>query len=125
MKRKTKRKDFEIRFYENLIRRRPNFTHVLMSLGEAYTRKGFHKEGLEVDKKLVKLKPEDPFVHYNFACSLSLQGDVEHALKELKIAVLLGYDDIEYILKDPDLNNLRKSEGFRPFFSKIKRIKKS
>jgi tetratricopeptide (TPR) repeat protein len=122
-KKKTKKKDLEITFYENLLKERPNFVQALASLGDAYTRKGFYREGLEVDKALAKLKPEDPTVHYNFACSLSLVGELEQAVKELKKAVLFGYDDFSYILEDPDLENVRKLPQFKDFFSKIKRLK--
>jgi tetratricopeptide (TPR) repeat protein len=120
---KRKKKDFEIKFYEGLVKERPNFFEALSLLGDAYTRKGFYKEGLEVDKRLVELKPEDPIVHYNLACSLSLVKDVEGAFKELKKAVLLGYDDFSYILKDPDLENVRKHPQFEEFFSKLKKLK--
>jgi len=122
---KKRKKDFEIKFYEGLLSKAPNFFHALASLGDAYTRKGFYQEGLEVDRKLVNMKPEDPIVHYNFSCSLSLSGDVEEAFKELKRAVLLGYDDFSYIVKDPDLENLRKHDRFNDFFNKIKQLKKS
>jgi tetratricopeptide (TPR) repeat protein len=120
---KKKKKDFEIKFYEGLLSKSPNFFNALATLGDVYTRKGFYEEGLEVDRKLVNLKPEDPVVHYNFACSLSLIGEIEEAFKELKKAVLFGYDDIAYILKDPDLGNLRKHSRFNDFFVKIKKIK--
>jgi tetratricopeptide (TPR) repeat protein len=122
---KKKKKDFEIKFYEGLLQKRPDFIDALITLGDAYTRKGFYQEGLEVDRKLAKLKPEDPIVHYNFACSLSLTEELEQAFKELKKAVLLGYDDFDYILKDSDLENLRKHPQFNDFFQKLKRIKKS
>ncbi|MDD4183326.1 MAG: hypothetical protein PHT53_05860 [Candidatus Omnitrophica bacterium] len=122
---KRKKKDFEIKFYEGLLSKNPNFFHALVTLGDAYTRKGFYEEGLEVDRKLVSLKPEDPTARYNFACSLSLMGEVEEAFKELKRAILLGYDDFSYILKDPDLENLRKHQKFSVFLSKLKKLKLS
>lgn len=122
---KQKRKDFEIKFYEGLLSKSPNFFHALVTLGDAYTRKGFYEEGLEVDRKLVNLRPDDPIARYNFACSLSLMGEVEEAFKELKKAILLGYDDFSYVLKDPDLENLRKHPNFSNFLSKLKKIKAS
>jgi len=123
VKKRSRRKDFEITFYEKLLQHRPNFVQALSCLGDAYTRKGFYKEGLEIDRKLAKLKPEDPVVHYNLACSLSLLGRLDEALEELKKAVLLGYDDFTYILKDPDLEPLRSYLPFKNFFQKLKRIK--
>ncbi len=120
---RKKRKDFEILFYEKLLEKRPNFIQALSCLGEAYTRKGFYEEGLKIDRKLVQLKPEDPIVHYNLACSLSLLGRTEEALEELKKAVLLGYDDFSYLLEDPDLENVRKLPTFLEFFRKITQMK--
>ena len=124
MKKRIRRKDFEMRFYEGLLKERPDFVQVLASLGNVYTRKGFYEEGLEVDGKLTKLKPDDPIVHYNFACSLSLVGETDKALGELKKAVLLGYDDFPYILKDPDLEKLRNHPQFDKFMAKIENLKK-
>ncbi|MEI8349338.1 MAG: hypothetical protein WCI77_04205 [Candidatus Omnitrophota bacterium] len=122
---KKRKKDFEIKFYEGLLEKKPNFVQALISLGDAYTRRGFYQEGLEVDKKLVKLKPEDPVVRYNLACSLSLTGEIDHALRELKKAIVFGYDDIPYILQDPDLDNLRKHSQFHDFFDKVHKVKKT
>ena len=118
-----KRKDFEIIFYEQLLKKSPNFVQALSCLGDAYTRSGFYDEGLRVDRRLSELKPEDPVVHYNLACSLSLTGKFESAFKELKKAVLLGYDDFCHILKDADLENVRKDVGFERFFEKIQKLK--
>ena len=119
---KKRKKDFEIKFYENLIKERPNFVQALSSLGDAYTRKGFYREGLDVDRKLVKLQPQEPVNHYNLACSLSLIGDIEQAFKELKAAILLGYNDFSYLLKDPDLENVRKHHKFKDFLTEFKKL---
>ncbi|MBN3041097.1 MAG: hypothetical protein JW867_08205 [Candidatus Omnitrophica bacterium] len=121
--RPAKRKDFEIRFYEDILKERPDCVNVLIPLGDAYTRKGFYKEGLDVDKKLAKLKPSDPTIHYNLACSLSLVGKLPEALKELKKAVLFGYDEFTYIKEDADLDSLRQLPEFKVFFAKLQRLK--
>ena len=119
---RSKRKNLEIAFYENLLKEQPDFVGALIGLGDVYTRKGYYKEGLEVDKKLVHLKPEDPVVRYNLACSLSLLGKSKEALEELKNAILLGYDEFSYILEDPDLENLRSLSEFKTFFCKLKKL---
>ena len=123
MKKKIKKKNLEIRFYEGILKTSPNFTRVLSFLGDAYTCKGFYKEGLEIDKKLAKLKPKDPTVYYNLACSFSLLEKTEQALEILEKAILLGYEDIDYILADPDLENARGDVHFDAFFSKFKKVK--
>lgn len=119
-----KTSNFEISFYENILKERPDFVGALISLGDAYTRKGFYSQGLVVDRKLVSLKPDDPVIHYNLACSLSLTGKPQEAINELKKAVLLGYDDFVYILEDVDLKNVRDLSEFAAFYQKLKNIKK-
>lgn len=112
---KRPQRNFEIEFYEKLAKKIPDFAPVLFCLGDAYTQRGFYKEGLAVDRRLVKIRPEDPIVYYNLACSLSLVDDTEGALEALKKAISLGYDDFEYIFQDPDLENLRKNPSFLDF----------
>ena len=102
-KRKPKR-TFEIRFYEQLVSKEPNFIEALSCLGDAYTKGGLFREGLEVDLRLTKLKPNDPIIYYNLACSYSLLGEVDGAFESLKKAILLGYDDFSYLFKDRDFS---------------------
>ena len=42
-------------------------------------------------------------VHYNLACSYSLLGSVNKALKSLGKAIDLGYNDISHLENDSDL----------------------
>lgn len=122
MKKQSKKKNFEITFCENLIKAKPDSIPALIYLGGAYTRKGFYQEGLEMDKRLVDLRPQDPVFRYNLACSLSLLGEVDSSFEELKKAVMFGYDDVNYILVDSDLDNLRKDGRFDIFFHKVKKL---
>ena len=115
-----KSKDFDIKFYEQIISQRPNFIEVLISLAEAYTKRGFYEQGLEIDKRLSLLKPGDPIIYYNLACSLSLVGEPKQSLKTLKKAVSFGYGEFNYILEDPDLENLRKLPSFNDAFKRLR-----
>jgi len=122
-KKTVKRKSFEIKFYEDLLKQHPDFISVLISLGDVYTSKGFYKEGLAIDEKLIQLLPNDSIAHYNLACSLSLTSHPDEALAKLKKAVLFGYDEFSFMSKDPDLENVRKLSEYKIFFSKLKRLK--
>lgn len=104
--------EFEISFYEGLIRENPNFIDALIPLGDAYTKYGFYEKGLEVDLKLANLTPLDPVVHYNLACSYSLLKRQDKALETLKKSLKLGYRDIQFMMEDPDLEDLRKDSRF-------------
>ncbi len=107
--------DFEIQFYEGIVKRSPNYVEALIPLAEAYTHKGMYQEGLEIDKRLASLCSDDPVVFYNLACSRALVGHTKEALAALKKAIKLGYRDFSHLLKDPDLKALH---GL-PEFSKI------
>lgn len=111
--------DFEISFFESLVKKKGDFVDALIPLAEAYTRKGLYEKGLEIDRKLVRLLADDPIVHYNLACSLSLLGKTTEALKMLKRAVELGYDDPEHMRNDPDLKSLYEKPGFQKLLKSI------
>lgn len=104
--------DFEISFYERLLEKQPNYVDALISLAEVYTQKGLYEKGLEADERLARLCPEDPTVHYNLACSRALLGEKEKAIDTLKTAILLGYDDLSHMKKDPDLKSLYHDPEF-------------
>lgn len=112
--------DFEIAFYESLLKENPGFLQALMALGDLYTKKGLYVKGLEVDKKLAKMRPEDPYVLYNLACSYSLVNDLNHAFQVMKLAVDAGYDDFEHLEHDHDLDNLRHDQRFTNYISQVK-----
>ena len=104
--------DFQMAFYEGILKENPDFVDALIALGEIYTKTGFYEKGLKVDRKLSKLRPDNPIIHYNFACSLSLMGDITNSFKAIKRAIALGYNDFGFMEKDPDLVNLRRDERF-------------
>ena len=50
--------EFETRFYEGVHRRDPRFPDVIAILGGLYTKQGRIADGLKMDRKLVRLRPE-------------------------------------------------------------------
>ena len=108
--------DIEIGFLEGLVRRDPGFVEALQILGDDYTRRGRLAEGLDVDERLARLRPDDSLVHYNLACSYSLTGQFDRAVEALDRALALGYRDFKWLAKDPDLTRLRE----HPLFKKIR-----
>ena len=109
--------DFEISFFERLVRDHPNFVDALKPLAEAYTKKGLYEKGLHVDRRLAQLCPRDAGIHYNLACSYALLGKKDAALLALERSVELGYDDLEHLKKDPDLKSLRNDPRFKSLLS--------
>ena len=115
--------EFEITFYQQLLNAKPDFVDALMALGEAYTRRGWHDKGLEVDLKLTQLKSDDPVIWYNVACSYSLLKRFEEGIAALRQAITIGYDDFEFLLNDADLAGLRQQPQFRQLISNLRAVK--
>lgn len=111
--------EFEISFYEKILRAYPDFVDVLLPLGEAYTRRGLHSKGLAIDLRLTQLRGNDSLVWYNLACSYSLLSRVEESLKALRRSFELGYRDVTHLQQDPDLANLRQSPQYRRFLESL------
>ncbi|MEM7518238.1 MAG: hypothetical protein AAF368_15110, partial [Planctomycetota bacterium] len=85
--------DFLIDILEAETSRHPDNVDALAELGHLYTRAGRNEDGLEVDRRLVRLLPHDATARYNLGCSLALLGEVDAALDELEAAAELGYVD--------------------------------
>jgi len=119
---KTSKPDpqFEIEFFEAIYRRCPDYTEVVGLLGGLYTKVGRVADGLRMDRKLVKLEPENATAHYNLACSLALCKKRPDALKSLRKAVDLGYNDRDWMEQDPDLEILKSDPEFRTLLSQLK-----
>jgi len=103
---------FELRMLRSLLRPVPDDPAALFRLGNELTRAGDHKEALEVDQKLVELRPEDPISHYNLACSYSNLRETDQALEALEQAFELGYWDLEHMEQDPDLDHIKEDPRF-------------
>ncbi|MFH1777284.1 MAG: hypothetical protein ABH952_06990 [Candidatus Omnitrophota bacterium] len=112
--------NFEIEFFKNLIKDKDDFIEALFPLAENYTRCGMYDQGLNIDLKLTTLRPHDPVVWYNLACSYALTKSYDLAIETLGKAVKLGYRDYEYMLRDKDLDNIKQDVRFKKILNKIK-----
>ncbi len=113
--------EFTIWFLEGVLDKYPTYVECLMYLGNAYTATGLYEKGLEADLRLEKLRPGDPLVHYNLACSYSLMGMLSESLGALEKAVDLGYDDLEHIKSDSDLDGVKDEDGYKVLIFKLKK----
>jgi hypothetical protein len=112
--------EFTIWFFEGILERNPNHVDCLLYLGNTYTAQGMYEKGLLVDQKLCRLRPDDPMVHYNLACSYALLKNVNTAFEALEKAIILGYKDICHLENDKDLAHLREDARYQKLVEKIK-----
>lgn len=111
---------FDISFYESVLRREPGYEDVIELLGGLYTKTGRIADGLKMDRKLVKLQPDNATARYNLACSLALSKRPADALRALGEAVKLGYTDYDWMSKDPDLESLKNAGAFKSLLAELK-----
>ena len=111
--------EFDIKFFESIHRRDPRYADVIEILGGLYTKTGRVTDGLRMDRKLVRLQPDNATAHYNLACSLALVKRRADALRALERAVALGYNDAEWMQQDPDLEGLKESPAFKKLIEQL------
>jgi len=105
--------DFELDFFAGILAKSPDYVDVLRVLGSLLSLKGRFAEGLKLDRRLVRLLPEDALAHYNLACSYALMNRVDQSIRTLKRAVELGYRDFRYMREDHDLDPIKHDPRFR------------
>ena len=92
---------------------------ILQALAELYTQTGKYVEGLDADRELSQLLPNDPLVWYNLGCSYALTNHFDEAFESLAKAVELGYTDYDWMKADSDLVTLHRDPRFESLLSWI------
>ncbi len=112
---------FCLEFCGQVLSRRPNHVEALEMAANHLTALGYYADGLKIDRRLSMLKPEDPGVWYNLACSLALVGSHEEALEQLTRAVDSGYNDFHHMSNDKDLLPLQGDPRFLEILARTAR----
>ncbi|NOZ23603.1 MAG: tetratricopeptide repeat protein [Planctomycetes bacterium] len=110
---------FDVVFLEGVLENDPCNAEALVYLGHAYTHLGRYEDGLRMDRRIVRMFPDDPTSFYNLACSYSLLNRIDEAIEALRQAEDRGYSDWLYMLKDPDLDNLQNDPRFAAIVRRI------
>jgi len=81
-------------------------------LGYLLTASGRYDEAKEHFVAELKLGHNPPTATYNLACVASMSGEPKAALGYLEKAVRLGFDNVELMAKDTDLESIRETEPY-------------
>ena len=111
--------EFAVSLCGGILDQRPRQTEALALAATALTALGRYEAGLTLDRQLAAIRPEDPMVLYNLACSLSLTGATDAAFEVLADAVRHGYRDAGHLRRDPDLSPIRDDPRFRAILTAI------
>ncbi|MBI2900871.1 MAG: tetratricopeptide repeat protein [Planctomycetes bacterium] len=110
--------DFEIGLATALLAAKGDRLDALRMLADALARAGRHAEALDADRRILKIDPKNPTAHYNLACSYSNLDQLDKAFQSLEKAFECGYRDYKHLLRDRDLEKVRKDPRFRTFLDK-------
>lgn len=104
---------FDREFFGAILKRGSCNPDVLRRQAELVAHQGDYVAALELDRTLAARYPNDPVVHYNLTCSLSMTGHHREAVATLAKAIELGYADYAHIDADADLDPLRDLPSFQ------------
>jgi tetratricopeptide (TPR) repeat protein len=69
-------------------------------------------------KHAIELNPENPNAYFNYACLLSVRNRTKEALAAFKTALEKGYRDAAWIMRDGEIENIRKLPEFKQLYDK-------
>jgi tetratricopeptide (TPR) repeat protein len=70
-----------------------------------------------------KFSSKNSVIYYNISCIYSLLKEIDKAIQYLDKAIYNGDDNIEWIKKDSDLENIRKTEYYTRLVSNWEKVK--
>jgi len=95
----------------------PDDIETMYHLAKLYSGVSKYEEALILYQKLIVILPDNPAVDYNIACIYARQSMPEKSVHWLKKAFAKGFNDLEHIKNDSDLDNIRDSSFFRDFIA--------
>ncbi len=109
------KKDFDkaIQYGEKAVQLNPENVSGQINLGIAWMNKEKYRHAEKIFKHAIEIDPSYPLAYYNLACSKALRKHRSQALHWLEKAVQKGYDDFEFLEKDPDLATLHGTHGYK------------
>jgi tetratricopeptide (TPR) repeat protein len=104
--------DFEIEFLSRILERDPYFVDALRVHANNLAARGQYARALQLDRRLVRLTPDNAIAWYNLTCSYTVLGMIDPAFFALQRSLELGYRWANCLLRDPDLKALRGDPRF-------------
>ncbi len=99
--------------YEEIVKRDQNNYTAWFKLAYAYHAQGKYERAIEVGEKATAFPQTVSPAFYNLACSHALKGDLDRATDALAKALESGFMDYKGMMKDSDLEAVRKQPGFK------------
>lgn len=94
------------------------YEQLVKKADSCYSEKKYSKSK-EYYKKAFKINPESRKNYYNAACTASLANDKKTSFKWLNIAITNGFDNLNHIKSDTDLQNLHTDKRWQEIIDKL------
>lgn len=94
------------------------YEQLIKKADSCYSEKNYAKSK-EYFKMAFKINPESRKNFYNAACAASLANDKQTSFKWLNIAITNGFDNLNHIKSDSDLQNLHPDKRWQEIIDKL------
>ncbi|MDY6905810.1 MAG: tetratricopeptide repeat protein [Thermodesulfobacteriota bacterium] len=91
----------------------------ILRIGNHYAGAGLYSQAVQAYQKLAALMPDNPAVFYNLACLYAKQKNPEQTIAYLEKAINNGYDDVDHLKTDKDLEIIRNTEFYKNILHKL------
>jgi len=122
----------QIEYYSEAININHRFASAYYNRGLAYDELAkddskYYDDAIADYDNAIRIAPDDTDAYYNKACSYIVRnkvGDIEKAFEMLDKAAEKGFDEYELVLRDEELDKIRKDERFKTFLNKVEENQK-
>jgi serine/threonine protein kinase/Tfp pilus assembly protein PilF len=98
--------------YPEYLKKHPDDSYMLMTYAVTLAEVDRKEEAKVAGEKALKYNPKDAVMMYYGACLYARLEERLQAVELLKKAVENGYENFEWIKRDPDFENIRKETGY-------------
>jgi len=101
-----------LNIYPKYLAKHPDDAYRRMSYAVSLAYANRNEEAKAEGNKSLKVNPKDPIMMYYGACLYSRLKENKHAVELLKSAIENGYENFEWIKRDPDFENIRNEPEY-------------
>jgi len=90
-----------------------------IQIGNGFLEEGKHERALREYRKAIEVEPKNKIAWYNVACAYSLMKKTAKAVDALRKAIEFGYDDVDWLKKDTDLDPIRQADQYKALVKQL------
>ena len=108
-----------VKTFKQILEEEPQNGEAWFYLGLSFHSQKMYPEAIDAYKSADSLNFAPARTRYNLACSYSLLNEKGKALHALAEAINAGFQQLQLLLSDADLDNLRKEPAFQELFMQL------